>query len=50
MIYRLAKTPHLLRVYRNIIAEQERKGFIEANSTSQPVCEKVIHYTAPNCL
>ena len=29
MIYRLAKTPNLLRIYNSIIDEQERKGFIE---------------------
>ena len=40
MIYRLAKTPHLLRIYGNIIEEQERKGFIERvdeRSTSNSV-------------
>ena len=40
MIYRLAKTPLLLKVYGNIIQEQERKGFVErvdTSSTSQSV-------------
>ena len=34
MIYRLAKTPHLLRIYSNIIEEQEKKGFVERIDTS----------------
>jgi len=29
MVHQLAKTPELLRQYSTIIAEHERKGFIE---------------------
>ena len=42
MAYRLAKTPHLLKIYSNIIKEQEMRGFIERvgnNPTS-----KAVHY------
>ena len=42
MIYRLAKTPLLLKVYGNIIQEQERKGFIERVNTSST--SQSVHY------
>ena len=41
MIYRLAKTPHLLRLYSNIIEEQERKGFVERVDDST---KSSVHY------
>ena len=42
MIYRLAKTPYLLRIYSNIIEEQEKKGFIERIDTSNT--SQSVHY------
>lgn len=42
MIYRLAKNLLLLKVYGNIIQEQERKGFIERVDTSST--SQSIHY------
>ena len=42
MIYRLAKTPHFLRIYSNIIEEQEKKGFIERIDTSNT--SQSVHY------
>ena len=46
MIYQLAKTPHLLRVYSNIIEEQERKGFIERidDNARSPSVHYIPHY------
>jgi len=34
MVHRLAKTPHLLKLYNNIIEDQENRGFIERVSNS----------------
>ena len=42
--HRLAKTPHLLKLYNNIIEEQESRGFIERVSSSSTCISTSTHY------
>ena len=47
MIYWLAKTPHLLRLYSNIIEEQKRKEFTERidDNKKSPSVHYIPHHT-----
>ena len=46
LAYRLAQTPDLLQTYNNIIADQERRGFIERVASPQPSdsCHYIPHH------